>query len=375
MSKAQFFDTPEQQSIIKTQLVAKYFGAWTKIMLPRAKGPGGAIAYVDLFSGPGEFDDGSASTPLWLLSYAIKDPALCARLITMFNDKNSNYIDQLRAKINALPGIERLVHEPIVSNDEVGPKVVDRLRSLSHVPTLFFIDPWGYKGLSLELIGNAIKHWGCDCIFFFNYNRINPGINNPFVVARMNDLFSAARADRLREKVKGLSPEERQSTIINELAEALREVGGRFVLPFEFKSRHGERTSHHIIFVSKEFLGYHLMKEVMFGLSSDDAEVRSFEYIPVKSPQLRLLFDLAKPHGIETLKNILVRSCAGNAFTVWQVYERCSVDTPYTLRNVKDAIKALEAEEKVFVDTPADKRPKRHGEVTLADKRVVTFPS
>lgn len=87
MNTGQFFDTPEQQSIIKTQLVAKYFGAWAKIMLPRAKGPGGTIAYVDLFSGPGEFEDGSASTPLRLLSDAIADPALSARLVTMFNDK------------------------------------------------------------------------------------------------------------------------------------------------------------------------------------------------------------------------------------------------------------------------------------------------
>ncbi len=43
MSTTQFFESPEQQSIIKTKLVAKYFGAWTKIMVPRAKGQGGTI--------------------------------------------------------------------------------------------------------------------------------------------------------------------------------------------------------------------------------------------------------------------------------------------------------------------------------------------
>lgn len=166
MSTDRFFDSPEQQSIVKTQLVAKYFGAWAKIMLRRANRAGGQIAYVDLFSGPGEFNDGTESTPLWVLNYARKDPSLCTNLVTVFNDKNRAYVEQLRSKIDALHGIERLTHRPIVTNNEVGPAVIDLVHRADRVPTLFFVDPWGYKGLSLELAGNAIKRWGCDCIFF-----------------------------------------------------------------------------------------------------------------------------------------------------------------------------------------------------------------
>ncbi len=117
------------------------------------------------------------------------------------------------------------------------------------------------------------------------------------------------------------------------------------------------------------------MKEVMFPLSSDEGEVRSFEYVPIKSPQLRLLVDLAEPHSISALKDLLALKCAGNILTVWQAYEDHSVDTPYTLRNFKDAIRALEAEGRVTIDPPADKRPKRKGEVTLAKDKVVTFPA
>jgi hypothetical protein len=292
----------------------------------------------------------------------------------MFNDKDYEYAERLRDVINAVPEIENLAHQPQVSNTAVGSEMADILRSTRRVPTLFFIDPWGYKGLSLELIGSAIRNWGCDCIFFFNYNRVNPGISNPSVIGLMNDLFGPGRADRLRDKVRGQSPDGRQSIIINELAEALREVGGRFVLPFEFRSSYGQRTSHYIIFVSKNFLGYHLMKEVMSKLTSDEGEVRSFEYTPVKSPQLRLLFDLAAPFSITALKENLLGSFAGETLSARTVYERCSVDTPYTLKNVKDAIKELEADGEVTVDIPAEKR-RRRGEVTLADGRSVTFRS
>jgi len=39
--------------------------------------------------------------------------------------------------------------------------------------------------------------WGCDCVFFFNYNRINAGINNPGVKKHMDALFGEERADAL----------------------------------------------------------------------------------------------------------------------------------------------------------------------------------
>ncbi len=72
----EFFDSPELQSIKKTKLVVDYFNAWAKIMAPRAKGFDPRIAYVDLFSGPGKFDDGSDSTPLIILKHAINNRVL-----------------------------------------------------------------------------------------------------------------------------------------------------------------------------------------------------------------------------------------------------------------------------------------------------------
>ena len=274
MTSTQFYESADPQNIIKTKLVAKYFGAWAAVMLPRVKRPGDRLAYIDLFAGPGKFEDGKPSTPLWILSAAVKNPALCTRLVTMFNDKDPEFAEQFQTEIDALPGIEKLTYKPQVSNAVVGSQLVEMLRNLRLVPTLFFIDPWGYKGLSLDLIGQAIKSWGCDCIFYFNYNRINSGLNNPYVAELMTDLFGATRLEQLRAEVAGRSSDERQTIIINALTEALGDVGGRYVLPFEFESEHGKRPSHYILFVSKEFRGYHIMKEVMAGLSSDDGRSR-----------------------------------------------------------------------------------------------------
>lgn len=374
MKRTRFFETPGQQNIVKTQMVTKYFEAWANFMLPRLRSPKDRLAYIDLFSGPGRFENGEASTPLMILQRAIEKPDLCVRLTTTFNDKNPDYASQLQTEIRALPGIEKLAHQPQVASIQVGSELVDMFRNLRLVPTLFFIDPWGYKGLSLDLIGTAIKSWGCDCIFFFNYNRINPAVTNPFVDGPMKDLFGPARLEQLRQSVAGRVPADRQTTIIDQLTEALMDVGGKYVLPFLFDSQHGERPSHYVIFVSKSFRGYHIMKEVMAGLSSDDGDVKSFQYVPVKSAQMSLFRDLERIHSIEALRDLLALVCAGKTLTVMQVYEDNTVGTPYTLKNVKGAILELEGEGRVAVDKPANERM-RQGKVTLGDNRMVTFPS
>ena len=69
---------------------------------------------------------------------------------------------------------------------EVGKEIVKMFEQMRLVPTLFFVDPWGYKGLSLSLINSVLKNWGCDCIIFFNYNRINMGLHNEAVEEHMN---------------------------------------------------------------------------------------------------------------------------------------------------------------------------------------------
>ena len=91
-------------------------------------------------------------------------------LITIFNDKNNKNIELLEAAIGNLEGISSLKHKPELYDDEVGDELVKELEQTHFIPTLFFVDPYGYKGLSLRLIGALIKDWGCDCVFFFNYN-------------------------------------------------------------------------------------------------------------------------------------------------------------------------------------------------------------
>lgn len=374
MAKEKFFSEQAEQSQVKTAIVTKYFWAWANVMLghlskskhqPR-------IAYIDLFSGPGRYEDGKKSTPLLILEQAIAEEKCRKSLVTIFNDGEDENTSSLKKAIAEIEGIDTLTHSPQVNCSEVGEEIVKIFEKMKLIPTLFFVDPFGYKGLSLRLINSVLKDWGCECIFFFNYNRINAGITNQSVKTHMDALFGEERGENLRRRLNGLDPSEREIAVIEEICEALIEMGGEYTLPFRFRNAAGSRTSHHLIFVSKHHLGYNIMKEVMAKESSTHEQgVPSFEYNPA-SKKYRLLFDLLRP--LDDLEEMLLEKYAGQRMKMENIFLDHNYGLPYIKKNYKDVLLKMEIDGKIKTDRPYTTRPIRNGDYTFADKVVVQFP-
>jgi hypothetical protein len=215
-------------------------------------------------------------------------------------------------------------------------------------------------------VQGAIKDWGCDCVFFFNYNRINAGINNPVVDGHMAALFGRERLEKLRKDLEGCNPHEREALILENLAAAIKELGGTYVLPFRFRNETGTRSTHHLIFVSKNIRGYEIMKEIMAKESStQDQGVPSFAYSPADA-NTPLLFSLARP--LDMLAGDLVDTYAGQSLKMIDLYAGHHVDTPYVKKNYKDVLLQLEMAGKISA-TPANRRKD-----TFGDNVLVTFP-
>lgn len=366
MAQAKFFDERTDQSEVKARIVQKYFYAWAKVIIPSAKHREKKIAYIDLYAGPGRYKDGAASTPLMILERAVEDADLKTMLVTFFNDANQDHTNSLQAEIDKLAGVETLTYKPHISCGEIDEDAETYFNQTKLIPSFSFVDPFGYKGLSLQIVNGVIKDWGCDCVFFFNYNRINAGISNPLVKDHMDALFGVERADRLRKMLPEKSPEKREELILEELAQAIKEMGGKYVLPFRFKNARGTRTSHSLIFVSKHFKGYEVMKDIMAKESSvTDQGVASFTYSPADA-STPLLFSLARPFDV--LKDEILATFSGKRRTMKQIYEQHSVDTPFVSRNYKDALLTLEKEGKITAE------PAKRNKGTFADHVMVTFP-
>jgi three-Cys-motif partner protein len=373
MNTEHFFEESSDQSEVKRSIVIKYFEAWTKVIIPRVKRRHNKIAYIDLFAGPGRYENGTKSTPILILEQAINNPNMRDMLVTIFNDRNSDHSRNLENAVNSIEGIERLRYKPQIYNDEVGTEIVKMFEQMKLVPTLFFVDPWGYKGLSLRLINAVLKDWGCDCIFFFNYTRINMGLKNPDVKEHLDALFGEKRAGQLREKLDGINVIDREMAIVEELTNALKEMGCNYVLPFGFKNARGTRTSHHLFFVSKSFRGYHIMKDVMAKESSKENQgVATFQYNPADR-RFPVLFEFLRP--LDDLENLLLNEFKGHNLKVYQIYGAHSVGKPYTLRNYKDVLIKMETDVTITANPSSDRRRRINGKMTMGEDVIIQFPN
>ena len=166
--EAEFFKKLREGSRVKQKIVTEYFVAYNRVMTPgtRAK-----VGYADLFAGPGVYRDGEGavqkSIPVLVCEAVVREELFRQKVHLWFNDGDENNYRQLKAAIDSISGIETLRFRPTVDNKIIDSRWVGKLSRLP-VPTLVFLDPCGYKGLSLRLVASILRGFGNDCIFFFN---------------------------------------------------------------------------------------------------------------------------------------------------------------------------------------------------------------
>ncbi len=368
MAAERFFEQMSEASRVKARIVSKYFAAWANVIASKVKNRERRMAYVDLFCGPGRYKDGTPSTPLLVLEQVLGRPDLRDMLITRFNDADTGFTGQLRHEIAGLQGVDGLAYAPEVTEHEVGEQIAGLFGDLTRTPTLFFVDPWGYKGLSLELVYSMIGGWGCDCILFFNHNRVNMHLSNAAHQQGMAAIFGPARARALTQRLEGLPPEEREAAVLAELCATLGEVGARFFQPFAFMDAHGSRTSHYLVGITKNFTGYDIMKGIMARESQDmGTAVSSFAFNPA-DPGQQMLFDMTRP--LEDLGDMLLATYADRTVTLDELYREHSVGKPYTKPNYRAVLLGLESEGKIAASPSQQER--RAG--TFAGKTRIRFP-
>ncbi len=369
----EFFGKQTEASKRKSLIVSNYFSAWAKIMTS-GKIDARRINYLDLFAGPGQYDDGSKSTPLLILDQVLNSQVLRVRTKMYFNDWDATNIERLR-KLFSNIDISPLSQKPEITNHDAAEYGTAIARAVVGYPTLSFVDPFGYRGVTQDLLGQLITPFGSDCIFFFNYNEIQRHINNPKVSDHMMALFGVRRADQLRELLAENDFTDKEEAILSLTAAAMRDVGGKHILFFRFRDKDDSRTSHHLAFISKNERGYNIMKEIMAKASSSvNKGVASLTYNKqAEIPKERQL-SMFEEDPIETLKTILLTRFSGQTVMVGKLPGLHSELAPmeahnYVLSNYKAALKQLEAEGKLQTS-----RPQRRFD-TLADEILIYFPN
>lgn len=359
-----FFEAQTEQSRVKATIVSEYFKQWSKVMVTNVKTHGARystdkIIYLDLYSGPGTYEDGSFSTPLLILNHAVSDTELQKYLLCVFNDADETSIGKLEKTVKDLPGIQTLSHAPEFYHGEVDAEMVKVLQTTNMPPTLLFADPFGYKGLSLDLINSVLKDFGGESIFFFNYNRTQAAIKNSKVEGHIDALFGKERADKLREIENGSG--DKEEDILVALLLALTEKYGKYFCLFKFPSVKKDITSHYLVYVTKHQLGYKIMQSTMAKYSDyeDEYGVASFRCDPTAIHQ-KSIFNPLKELALELSKEFQGKSMILDEFWVEH-----SIATNYVRKNYVEAVKLLADEGLVTFSGTIPKQRKHCGENTV----------
>ena len=280
-----FFNTQKEKSRVKTMIVTEFFKAYFPIISAGFNSK--EIWYIDLFCGPGCYEDGTPSTPIKLLDVIneFKTNDVRNRLKIVFNDENADYIEKLRNNISSHPALAKLKNQPQITNQKASDVDLSAY-TRGTAPAFSFVDPWGYKDISISQIWKLVKNAGSDCLLFFNADRILKDISKPANEQDFRGIFGDYFPEAKDiQKSKALSQRKKAEGFLRLFSKNLYQTAksvtwpevSLFILPFYVEADDKEKTSHYIVFISKSHKAIQEMRRVMIKQSNSDYEQLGFD--------------------------------------------------------------------------------------------------
>ncbi len=361
-----FFEIPKEHSLIKNAIVKKYFDAWSNVLSQKNK----FINYIDFFSGQGKFENGTDSTPLNILNLIASKPKLSSCCKTFFNDYDIANYELLTNNIRSNPFFQNISNKIQVYNITVDENIINTLKDLKEIdlkyPTLSYLDPFGYKGLLIDLMRYLIQGFGNEIILFFNFNRINAALSNKMFDLNMKYIFGASEFTKLKSEIETINcVDERERTIISAYKNALLSGGANHCLTFRIKDNNSTRTNFYIIHATKHQTGFNIMKDIMSKYSTVKGKL---EFDPNTKFQTEYLF---LPNDFEDawIKDLL-KTYSGNRVTFKNILAKHSINWDYTIQDYRFMLICLENEGTISTNR-LDKH-KRNNQ--LPEWIEITFP-
>lgn len=373
---AKFFEHQSASSYIKAKIVSSYFPQYCRILL---KNPQRELRYIDLFSGPGIYEDGSESTPIMIANECYKDSKLRGIVRMQFNDKN--YKEVLENNFLARYPRGSFGFEPFFADRTIGEsESVERYLQRSTMkdgknlsPALLFFDPFGYKGIKTKVLAEFLNNWGNEIFLFLNTKRINPAMDNDLFLQHIKDMFPIS----YNEVRLGKS---NQTSVLSRLAYIVDMLGREFNLilkkkvyytAFQFQEEDMATTSHFIIHLTKGAKGYELVKTIYndfanVGTVFDGIHTYTFNPRAIGMTSSSLFDDTAD--NIEKLADELYKKYKGKHIDALTLFKNDQVDTKYCLSHYTKALRKLVFDGKihaVFTDN------KKHGVSVLISKDCI----
>lgn len=312
-STDKFYTEAKEWSARKHRLIRKYTDGFTRIM----GGTHGQVYYVDGFAGRGYYDDGTPGSPVVIAQYAAgiagkKKPyrLLCINV----EADHSTYADLCKAT-------ERYKHV-VVHNFEgtFGEHVETILSVIGDAPALFFLDPFGVKGIEWNVMRRILERPRTDVWLRLDVStlaRLHGFIDSQGKGAEKKCLllanFFGLDQRGLREHLGGLSTDEMVDFYLGRLAQACGKHTGRgYAAVYSIRSIEG-RQKYYLAFACRHPKALTLTSDIVYG------EEETFEREQEEYRRSGGMYQPLLPGMKPTREQVFVKKVARLKRDIWEL--------------------------------------------------------
>ncbi len=217
--------------------------------------------------------------------------------------------------------------------------ILDILSGERLAPTFAFVDPFGWSGAPMEVMA-ALLNSKCELLFTFIYDQTSRfiGHTNEKVIAHLEGLFGSSGF----RDASSLSGEERKLSLLGLFESQLRDDAGfEYVHSFEMINERG-KTPYFLIHASNHIKGAEKIKDVLWSMDPTG----DFTYSSlIDGRQMRFNDEI----DIGPLVEAMTREFGGGSAPIRTVEDFVIGDTPFAKKHARQALKILEASEKITV--------------------------
>ena len=261
----------EPQTRAKHAILRRYLGAWFPILSAQNE----RIVFFDGFSGPGRYTDGEPGSPVialeTLLAHAYFPKMKNCDFLFLFNEEDSNRFSELESEIeritsSASPWPDNVKIHAVCDNfQSTATELVEIMDEQGKrlAPTFAFVDPFGFKGLSLGLLARLMKSPRCELFILFSFNSLNRWISHPNekIQNHLKELFGTE--DYLGAQELSGIPRKKFLTDLYE-RQIKNELKLEYVQGFEMVTL--ENKSYFLFHGTRHIAGVRAMKEAMWNI-------------------------------------------------------------------------------------------------------------
>jgi three-Cys-motif partner protein len=286
----------------KHDILITYLKRWYPIMATYND----KILYLDGFAGCGLYDDGSLGSPILAIDIANDhslreklaqkelifrfveiDKKRVAFLEKMLNDRytktpgdNYNYAKLGNTWTAAVTeGEFNTTFEPLLKQMDIDGK---RL-----VPTLAFIDPFGYSDLDVDVLGHILKYQKCELFITYMVGFLD---RFSFEEKHVPSILKTLRINRAElDRIKAITDDEKRELewmrhFTNGIIQSMKNLDSNLPVPyhlyFRVKDAHN-KPLYNLVYFTKNERGLEEMKESMWKIGSEGSYIFSdFDFSP-----------------------------------------------------------------------------------------------